>query len=80
MTDVVERGATEELRRRAADLFPGGVNSPVRAFLAVDAEPILLTEGILLPRSPVEAWFISLAHGDVTIDETIRAAHLAFAS
>ncbi len=45
MTDVVERGATEGLRRRAADLFPGGVNSPVRAFRAVDAEPILLTDG-----------------------------------
>ena len=31
-----------ELRRRAADLFPGGVNSPVRAFKAVGATPLFI--------------------------------------
>jgi glutamate-1-semialdehyde 2,1-aminomutase len=35
----------EELRRRAAELFPGGVNSPVRAFRAVGTEPLLLQRG-----------------------------------
>ncbi|HEU4674116.1 MAG TPA: glutamate-1-semialdehyde 2,1-aminomutase [Candidatus Limnocylindrales bacterium] len=34
-----------ELRERADALFPGGVNSPVRAFRAVGREPILLREG-----------------------------------
>jgi glutamate-1-semialdehyde 2,1-aminomutase len=34
-----------DLRRRAADLFPGGVNSPVRAFRSVGAEPIILANG-----------------------------------
>ena len=31
--------ASEALHRRAADLFPGGVNSPVRAFKAVGGTP-----------------------------------------
>jgi glutamate-1-semialdehyde 2,1-aminomutase len=33
------------LRERAASLFPGGVNSPVRAFLAVGREQLVLREG-----------------------------------
>lgn len=33
------------LRRRAAQLFPGGVNSPVRAFRAVGREPVVLAAG-----------------------------------
>ncbi len=32
-------------RARAADLFPGGVNSPVRAYRAVGGEPPLLVRG-----------------------------------
>ena len=42
-SSVASPGA--DLRRRAADLFPGGVNSPVRAFRSVGAEPIVLAEG-----------------------------------
>jgi len=38
----------------------------------------MLEEGILLPPSPFEAWFLSLAHDDATIDETIAAAEQAF--
>ncbi len=34
-----------ELRTRAADVFPGGVNSPVRAFRSVDTEPLILAAG-----------------------------------
>jgi glutamate-1-semialdehyde 2,1-aminomutase len=34
-----------DLRRRAAGLFPGGVNSPVRAFRSVGREPLILAEG-----------------------------------
>ena len=34
-----------ELRRRAASLFPGGVNSPVRAFRAVGGEPVFIARG-----------------------------------
>ena len=38
-------GAQAALRARAADLFPGGVNSPVRAFRSVGVEPLVLTSG-----------------------------------
>jgi glutamate-1-semialdehyde 2,1-aminomutase len=34
--------------------------------------------GVLLPPSPYEAWFPSLAHGDAEIDATIEAARAAF--
>jgi glutamate-1-semialdehyde 2,1-aminomutase len=35
----------DELLARAAGLFPGGVNSPVRAFAAVGGEPLVLAWG-----------------------------------
>jgi glutamate-1-semialdehyde 2,1-aminomutase len=35
-----------ELIRRADGLFPGGVNSPVRAFRSVDRAPLLLERGV----------------------------------
>ena len=34
-----------DTRERAAGLFPGGVNSPVRAFAAVGADPVVLVSG-----------------------------------
>jgi glutamate-1-semialdehyde 2,1-aminomutase len=34
-----------ELRTRAAGIFPGGVNSPVRAFGAVGSEPLVINRG-----------------------------------
>ena len=41
----MERPSQVELRERAADLFPGGVNSPVRAFRSVAREPLILSSG-----------------------------------
>jgi glutamate-1-semialdehyde 2,1-aminomutase len=41
---------------------------------------VLRTEGVLVPPSPFEAWFPSLAHGDEEIDRTIDAARVAFAA
>ncbi|HLQ60509.1 MAG TPA: glutamate-1-semialdehyde 2,1-aminomutase [Candidatus Acidoferrales bacterium] len=38
-------GTAAEWRARAAELFPGGVSSPVRAYLAVGGEPPILTRG-----------------------------------
>lgn len=38
-------GDQASLRARAADLFPGGVNSPVRAFRAVGRDPLILASG-----------------------------------
>lgn len=40
----------------------------------------LLAEGIHLPPSQFECWFISTAHTDVDIEKTIQAAEKAFAA
>jgi glutamate-1-semialdehyde 2,1-aminomutase len=40
----------------------------------------MLTEGVLLPPSQFEAWFVSLAHGEHEVDATIAAARQAFAA
>ena len=40
-----EASRQEDLRVRAAGLFPGGVNSPVRAFLSVGRKPLVLDRG-----------------------------------
>ena len=37
----------------------------------------MLARGVLLPPSQFEAWFLSLAHGETAIEETIRAAAAA---
>jgi len=39
----------------------------------------MLDGGILLPPSPFEAWFPSMAHGSAEIEATIAAARIAFA-
>ncbi|HEX2680357.1 MAG TPA: aspartate aminotransferase family protein, partial [Candidatus Dormibacteraeota bacterium] len=38
-------GTSVTWRERAARLFPGGVNSPVRAYRAVGGEPPVLVRG-----------------------------------
>jgi len=40
----------------------------------------MLDAGVLLAPSQFEAWFISLAHGEAELDETLRAAAVAFAA
>jgi len=45
MTTEVGRTTQDELRERADALFPGGVNSPVRAFRSVGREPLLIERG-----------------------------------
>jgi glutamate-1-semialdehyde 2,1-aminomutase len=46
-TSVVNRetSRSHELLRRSAELFPGGVNSPVRAFRGVGGEPFFVKRG-----------------------------------
>lgn len=41
----MERTRSSELFSRAKELFPGGVNSPVRAFRSVGGEPFLVERG-----------------------------------
>lgn len=38
----------------------------------------MLDQGVLLPPSPFEAWFLSMAHGRTEIEATIEAATTAF--
>jgi glutamate-1-semialdehyde 2,1-aminomutase len=38
-------GRSAEIMRRARTLFPGGVNSPVRAFRGVEGEPFVVARG-----------------------------------
>ncbi len=40
----------------------------------------MLDQGILLPPSQFEAWFVSMAHGPAEIDATLDAARAAFAA
>ena len=42
---IVPRHRSNELMARARDLFPGGVNSPVRAFGGVGGEPFVVARG-----------------------------------
>jgi glutamate-1-semialdehyde 2,1-aminomutase len=39
----------------------------------------MLDDGVLLPPSPFEAWFLSLAHGDAEIDRVVATAGRALA-
>ena len=45
LAQTAARERQAELRHRAEALFPGGVNSPVRAFRGVDRPPVLLERG-----------------------------------
>ena len=45
MADTTTAFGTASLVERAERLFPGGVNSPVRAFRAVDRPPLVLARG-----------------------------------
>ena len=45
VAQAVERQRSNALMARARDLFPGGVNSPVRAFGGVGGEPFVVARG-----------------------------------
>ncbi len=90
MTSAPMTSAATDLLRRAADLFPGGVNSPVRAFRSVDADPVILAEGHGARVRDVDGrsyldyiggWGPAiLGHGNPAIVEAIRTqAGLGFA-
>ena len=76
----------DDLRRRAADLFPGGVNSPVRAFRSVGRAPLVLAAGEgARVRDADGAWYLDyigawgpaiLGHGCPAVVEAVREAAL----
>jgi glutamate-1-semialdehyde 2,1-aminomutase len=57
----------------AADALAGDRDAYARLFGA------MLDDGILLPPSPFEAWFLSLAHDDAVIDRVVVSAGRALA-
>ncbi len=79
-------GRQAALRARAADLFPGGVNSPVRAFRSVGRPPLVLDAGRgPRVRDADGRWYLDyigswgpaiLGHGNPAIIEAVREAAL----
>ncbi len=60
--------------RNGADAMDSDRDAYARFFGA------MLDAGVLLPPSQFEAWFLSVAHGDAEIQETLAAARTAFAA
>jgi glutamate-1-semialdehyde 2,1-aminomutase len=79
-------GPQADLRSRAEDLFPGGVNSPVRAFRSVGRAPLVLEAGAgPRVRDADGAWYLDyisswgpaiLGHGHPAVIEAVREAAL----
>lgn len=42
---TINRSSSEALFKKAKEYFPGGVNSPVRAFKSVDGNPLFISKG-----------------------------------
>jgi glutamate-1-semialdehyde 2,1-aminomutase len=78
----LEAGRQADLRRRAAGLFPGGVNSPVRAFRSVGRPPLILDRGEGSRVRDVDGrWYLDyigswgpaiLGHGRPEVIEAVR--------
>jgi len=76
----------QQLVRRAEDLFPGGVNSPVRAFRSVGRPPLVLEAGAgARVRDADGRWYVDyigawgpaiLGHGHPDVIEAVRTAAL----
>jgi glutamate-1-semialdehyde 2,1-aminomutase len=78
------RDRQDPLVERAASLFPGGVNSPVRAFRSVGRPPLVLDRGLgPRVRDADERWYIDyigawgpaiLGHADPVVVAAVAAA------
>jgi glutamate-1-semialdehyde 2,1-aminomutase len=76
----------DELRARAGSLFPGGVNSPVRAFRSVGRAPLILDRGAgPRVRDADGRWYLDymgawgpaiLGHAAAAVVEAVREAAL----
>jgi glutamate-1-semialdehyde 2,1-aminomutase len=89
MTTVADPRAPsrqDDLIRRAEDLFPGGVNSPVRAFRSVGRPPLVLAAGAgARVRDADGHWYVDyigawgpaiLGHAHPAVVDAVRAAAL----
>ncbi len=87
MTSATTGTRQADLRERAATLFPGGVNSPVRAFRSVGRPPLILDRGEgPRVRDADGTWYLDyigawgpaiLGHGAPAVIEAVREAALA---
>ncbi len=83
---IADSGRMAGLRARAEDLFPGGVNSPVRAFRAVGRTPLVLDAGAgPRVRDADGRWYLDyigawgpaiLGHAHPAVVEAVRRAAL----
>ncbi len=86
MAVTVAVGRQDDLRERALGLFPGGVNSPVRAFRSVGRPPLVLDAGSgARVRDADGRWYLDyigswgpaiLGHARPEVIEAVRAAAL----
>ena len=80
-------GVAVQINRVGSMLTPFFTDRPVTNYAeatACDTEAfsrffgVMLDEGVALPPSQYEAWFLSLAHDDEAIEQTLAAAEKAF--
>jgi glutamate-1-semialdehyde 2,1-aminomutase len=86
MTAPIATGRQAALREEAGSLFPGGVNSPVRAFRSVGRPPLVLDRGEgPRVRDADGRWYLDyigawgpaiLGHGRPEVVEAVRVAAL----
>ena len=86
-TSAASRTRQDDLVRRAEDLFPGGVNSPVRAFRSVGRPPLILDAGHgARVRDADGRWYVDyigswgpaiLGHAHPVVVEAVRSAALS---
>ncbi len=81
-------GVPCQVGRQGAMLCPYIAKAPVRTLAAAMSSDrelwkrffhAMLDNGVLLPPSPFEAWFVSSAHDDKAIERVISAAEKSFA-
>jgi glutamate-1-semialdehyde 2,1-aminomutase len=70
----METGGRIPIIRNYADALQCDTQAYARFFRA------MLDRGVMLPPSQYEAWFLSIAHTEADIDETVEAARAAFAA
>ena len=88
LSDVFEKAAVPATIQRVGSMltlfFTEGPVTDFRSASACDTERFavffhrMLERGVHLPPSQFEAWFVSLAHGEAEIRETVEAARYAF--
>jgi glutamate-1-semialdehyde 2,1-aminomutase len=89
ITAARQAGVDIRLNRVGSMLTPFFTAGPVTDYASATASDtrafarffgVMLDEGVVLPPSQFEAWFLSTAHDDAAIDHTLAAAEKAFAA